>query len=79
MRLKEKAPDDDKDEGRVVQALECPHCGGTNIGFWSGYRPTGSYQCHDCGYKGAFIIKRRLRVDEEGFSDEYVEAPLPDD
>ncbi len=77
MKLAKKIPPKDKD--KKVTALECPQCGGTNIGYWSGYRPSGSYECYDCNYKGAFIIKREVRVDEEGRAEEVVEAPLPED
>ena len=78
MRLKKKTPLEDPGEDRVVQAMECPHCGGTSIGFGL-YVPMGLFECYDCGYRGSFIVKRRLRVGEEGFTDEYADTLLPED
>ncbi len=77
MKLAKRVPTKDKD--KKVTALVCPDCGGTNIGYWLAYVPSGSYVCHDCNYRGSFIIKREVRVDDEGGAEEVVEAPLPED
>jgi predicted RNA-binding Zn-ribbon protein involved in translation (DUF1610 family) len=64
LKVTKKAPGRrTKDRTRV---LVCPDCGGTNIRYWSGYQPTGSYVCNDCHYRGAFIIQRQIVEGEDG-------------
>ena len=77
MKLDKRKPPDGG--WTTVTALVCPHCGGTNVGYWSASMPSGSYECYDCGYKGGFIIKRQAKVHEDGRTEDMGwEATLED-
>jgi predicted RNA-binding Zn-ribbon protein involved in translation (DUF1610 family) len=47
-----------KQSGQERGVLFCPRCGSFNI-FWASGLPHlwSIWQCKDCGYRGAFIIK----------------------
>ena len=53
-----------KREGEVT-ALVCPDCGGTNVYFEGGLIMGQKYHCNDCHYRGAFILERKVVMDED--------------
>ena len=77
MKLDKRKPS--KKRGKKVTILQCPHCDGTNVGYWSGYRPSGSYECYDCDYKGSFVIKKEAWIDDDGEMELVEDPPSPDD
>jgi len=53
-------PDHGKPEPRAKtrKVTFCPKCGSTNV-FWASGLPQlwSTWDCRDCGYRGAFILK----------------------
>ena len=49
----------------VVTALVCPDCRGTNLSFEGGYITGRKYHCNDCHYVGAFVLERKVVVDDD--------------
>lgn len=59
----DKRPKRDERPKEVI-ALVCPDCGGTNISYQAGMITGQKYHCADCHYRGAFILERRVTVEE---------------
>jgi predicted RNA-binding Zn-ribbon protein involved in translation (DUF1610 family) len=68
--MKMKVKVEKKEPKDVVTALICPHCRSTEVYFELGLLTGRKYNCHECGYVGAFVLERRVIVDED---DESVE------
>lgn len=54
----------------VITALVCPDCRGTDVEYEMGLITGRKYNCKDCGYIGAFILERKVVVQEDETIDE---------
>lgn len=57
--------DEGADEGKVVRVLECPECGGHNVVYTWHQEVMRLNLCKDCGYKGSFVIERKVLVKDD--------------
>lgn len=63
--MKVKVKMDKRKPKEVVTALVCPHCRGTNLEWEGGYITGQKYHCKDCHYIGAFVLERKVVVEED--------------
>ena len=68
MKLRGDAKEEGKGtsgEGEVVRVLECPECGGHNVVYTWHQEVMRLNHCRDCGYKGSFVIERKVLVRDD--------------
>ncbi|UCC94111.1 MAG: hypothetical protein JSW25_05475 [Thermoplasmata archaeon] len=63
--MKMKVKIEKKEPKEVITTLVCPHCRGTNLTWVGGYITGQKYHCTDCHYRGAFVLERKVVVDED--------------